>query len=388
MSEPLLAFAAGVLTVAAPCVLPLLPVVLGSSATAGQARARPLFIALGFALSFAAAALLFGAFQQVLGLAPEPVRDAGAVLLLVFGLLMVWPRPFQWLGVAGSGALNRVAALGDSAGNGNLGGLVLGMPLGVVWTPCAGPVLASILALIATQPDLGRAGLLLACYSLGAALPMLAIAYGGRAVFARVRGIVPYAHRLQQGLGVVVAGVAVATLLHYDGQLAAWLARWSPQQSTARADTAAGLHDYGRAPEFTGIVQWLNSEPLAMEQLRGKVVLVDFWTYSCANCLNTLPHVNRWAQTYRDQGLVVIGVHTPEFAFEKSTENVREAITRLGVRHAVAQDNRYATWKAYDNRYWPATYLIDARGHIRYKHFGEGDYARTEAAIRALLEPP
>lgn len=388
MSDTLLVFAAGVLTVAAPCVLPLLPVVLGSAAGAGQARARPLFIALGFALSFAAVALLFGAFQQMLGLSPDTVRDAGAVLLLLFGLLMVWPRPFQWLGVAGSGALNRVAALGDRAGGGNLGGLVLGMTLGVVWTPCAGPVLASILALIATQPDLGRAGLLLACYSLGAALPMLAIAYGGRAVFERLRGIFPYAHRLQQGLGVVVVGVAVATLLHYDSQLAAWLARWSPQQSTAQADTAAGLHDYGRAPEFTGIAQWLNSEPLAMEQLRGKVVLVDFWTYSCANCLNTLPHVNRWAQTYRDQGLVVIGVHTPEFAFEKSTDNVRAAIARLGVRHAVAQDNRYATWKAYDNRYWPATYLIDARGHIRYKHFGDGDYARTEAAIRALLEAP
>ncbi|TWO67720.1 thioredoxin family protein [Caenimonas sedimenti] len=148
---------------------------------------------------------------------------------------------------------------------------------------------------------------------------------------------------------------------------------------------APGLHDLGSAPEFTGIERWLNSPPLQMESLRGRVVLVDFWTYSCINCIRTLPHVNRWAETYRAAGLVTVGVHTPEFAFERSTANVEAAIRRFGVKHAVAQDNRYATWKAYGNQYWPAHYLVDARGRIRYQHFGEGDYARTEAAIQALL---
>lgn len=154
--------------------------------------------------------------------------------------------------------------------------------------------------------------------------------------------------------------------------------------TTAQA-SATALPDFGAAPEFTGIERWLNSEPLTMAALRGRVVMVDFWTFACINCQRTLPHVNRWAETYTPQGLTVVGVHTPEFPFERSADNVTAAMKRLGVRHPVAQDNRYATWKAYANQYWPATYLIDAQGRIRYKHFGEGEYARTEGVIRALL---
>lgn len=149
--------------------------------------------------------------------------------------------------------------------------------------------------------------------------------------------------------------------------------------------SATALPDFGAAPEFTGIERWLNSEPLTMAALRGRVVMVDFWTFACINCQRTLPHVNRWAETYTPQGLTIVGVHTPEFPFERSADNVAAAMKRLGVRHPVAQDNRYATWKAYANQYWPATYLIDAKGRIRYKHFGEGEYARTEGVIRALL---
>ncbi|MEM5430259.1 thioredoxin family protein [Cupriavidus oxalaticus] len=152
----------------------------------------------------------------------------------------------------------------------------------------------------------------------------------------------------------------------------------------ARAFSAPAANG-SAAPEFAGITQWLNSPPLSMQALRGKVVLVDFWTYSCVNCLNTLPHVKRWHDKYKDQGLVVVGVHTPEYGFEKSTANVQEAIKRLGVRYPVAQDNRYATWSAFQNQYWPALYLIDADGRIVYQHFGEGNYAETEAAIQKLL---
>lgn len=152
----------------------------------------------------------------------------------------------------------------------------------------------------------------------------------------------------------------------------------------------ASLHDHGAAPEFAGIDRWLNSPPLTLAGLRDRVVLVDFWSYGCINCQRTLPHVNRWAARYRDEGLTVIGVHTPEFPFERSTANVQAAIERHGVKHAVAQDNRYSTWKAWANQYWPAHYLVDARGRIQYRHFGEGDYDRTEAAIVALLaqRPP
>lgn len=145
------------------------------------------------------------------------------------------------------------------------------------------------------------------------------------------------------------------------------------------------LPDFGAAPEFTGIERWLNSDPLTMAQLRGRVVLLDFWTYSCINCLRTLPHINHWADTYTPQGLTLVGVHTPEFPYERSTAKVEAAMRRHGIKHPVAQDNRYATWKAYDNKYWPALYLIDAQGRIRYKHFGEGDYERTEGVIRTLL---
>ena len=145
------------------------------------------------------------------------------------------------------------------------------------------------------------------------------------------------------------------------------------------------MPDFGAAPEFTGIERWLNSEPLTLAQLRGRVVLVDFWTYACINCIRTLPHVNRWAELYTPQGLTVVGVHTPEFPFERTTSNVEVALRRHGVKHPVAQDNRYGTWRAYSNQYWPAAYLIDAQGRIRYKHFGEGEYDRTEAVIRALL---
>ena len=167
--------------------------------------------------------------------------------------------------------------------------------------------------------------------------------------------------------------------------MAAALAAPGLAYAAGPASPAAALPDLGAAPEFTGIERWLNSEPLSLAQLRGRVVLVDFWTYACINCILTLPHVNRWAEQYTPQGLTVVGVHTPEFPFERPTANVEAAMRRHGVKHPVAQDNRYGTWKAYSNQYWPATYLIDAQGRIRYKHFGEGEYERTEGVIRTLL---
>ena len=175
------------------------------------------------------------------------------------------------------------------------------------------------------------------------------------------------------------------TFLASAASVAAAVAAPALPHAAGPAVQAATLPDFGAAPEFTGIERWLNSEPLSLAQLRGRVVLVDFWTYACINCIRTLPHVNRWAELYTPQGLTVVGVHTPEFAFERTTSNVEVAMRRHGVKHPVAQDNRYGTWKAYSNQYWPAAYLIDAQGRIRYKHFGEGEYDRTEAVIRALL---
>lgn len=231
MIAPVLAVMGGLLTVAAPCVLPMLPVVLGASV--GQtSRWRPVFIALGFALAFFAVALLFGSVAHVLGLTHDLLRDASIVLLLVFGLLMLWPYPFQWLSMQMNPVFDRVNAAGDRAGRGNAGGLVLGLTLGAVWTPCAGPVLGSILTLIATTPELGQAALLLACYSVGAALPMLAIAYGGQYASTRVRLIARHAHRMQQGFGVLVVLVAVAMYFQYDSLVTVWLSGFYPQAQT------------------------------------------------------------------------------------------------------------------------------------------------------------
>ncbi|MBI2771428.1 MAG: cytochrome c biogenesis protein CcdA [Burkholderiales bacterium] len=222
MINPLFAVLAGVLTVAAPCVLPMLPVVLGASV--GQHdRSRPIFIALGFAFAFCAVAILFSTFSHVLGLSQDALRDFAAVMLLLFGVLMIWRTPFDWLAVRMNGVLNRVNAVGDRAGGGKLGGLVLGMTLGALWTPCAGPVLGSILTLVATTPDIAQAGFLLACYSLGAALPMMAIAYGGQMVTLKVRQLAGRMHRVQQVFGVVVMLTAAAMFFNYDTAATLWL---------------------------------------------------------------------------------------------------------------------------------------------------------------------
>lgn len=225
--QPGLAFAAGLLTVAAPCVLPLLPVVLGATA-AGGPGARPVFIAAGFALSFTLLALVFGSVQHLLGLEQQTVRDVAAGLLVVFGLCMVWPAAFQRLSMAASGLLNRVSSLGDRAGPGWAGGILVGVSLGAIWTPCAGPVLATILALVAAQSNWGASAGLLALYALGAALPMLAIAYGGQWVLSKVRALAGHTHRLQQAMGVVVAAVGLLTLLQYDTLITLWLSDFFP----------------------------------------------------------------------------------------------------------------------------------------------------------------
>lgn len=226
-AQPGLAFGAGVLTVASPCVLPVLPVVLGATA-AGGPGARPLFIAAGFAGSFTLLALVFGALQSLLGLQQQTVRDVAALLLVAFGLSMVWPALFQRLSGAAGGWLNRVSQLGVRAGPGWAGGLLVGVSLGAVWTPCAGPVLASILTLVAAQAQWPVAAGLLGLFALGAALPMLGIAYGGQWLLAHLRGLARHSHRLQQGLGLVVASVGALTFFQMDTLVTLWLADFYP----------------------------------------------------------------------------------------------------------------------------------------------------------------
>ena len=425
MIQILFAFLAGILTIAAPCILPMLPIILGASV--GQTnKHRPLFIVLGFIISFAAASLILSLIVQHLGLSQNTIRYAAIYILLVFAFFMIWPTPFELLASYFSAAMNKANQFGQSQ-TGNKGAFLLGLVLGIVWTPCAGPVLGSILALIAIQGTTGKAIILVIAYALGAGIPMMIIAYGSQWITTKVRFLAQYSRQLQQIFGVLILLLAIAMYFQYDTLIENNLTAFFPQSTletklvgqsdqntpiasaTAPAADSSGsakakpgssdqtispmnivqLQNFGQAPDFSGIYHWLNlpdgQQSLNMNDLKGKVVLIDFWTYSCINCIRTLPYVTKWYDTYKDKGLVVIGVHTPEFAFEKVTSNVQDAINHFGIHYPVAQDNDYGTWTAYNNEYWPAEYLINQSGRIVHEHFGEGEYDVTENAIRELL---
>jgi cytochrome c biogenesis protein CcdA/thiol-disulfide isomerase/thioredoxin len=384
--------AAGFITAISPCVLPVLPIVFAGGATGG--RRKPFAIITGLVLSFTAFTLFGVWLLRTLGLPEDLLRNLAIALLFLVAATLLFPkveeivqRPFLRLTRRPSGDLG--------------GGLLLGASLGLVFVPCAGPVLAAITVVGATQ-DVGfRAVVLTLAYAIGAAIPMLLVAIGGRAGMTRLR---PHAHRIRQALGVVVGLTALAIAFNVDRHFQTAIPGYTQALQNKVEDSSGAqnqlqklrgnmrqvaattsLHNYGPAPQLAGLTNWINSKPLTLKQLRGKVVLIDFWTYSCINCLRTLPHVKAWYHTYHDKGLVVIGVHTPEFAFEHVPSNVRGAVRRLGVTYPVALDNDYGTWNAFRNQYWPAKYLIDRNGNLRYYHFGEGSYDTTESRIRTLL---
>ncbi len=390
----LIGFVAGIVTAISPCVLPVLPIVLAGGAT-GR---KPLAIVAGIVLSFSVFTLFAAWLLDLVGLPKDFLRDLAIALLFLVALTLLWPPAGELLARPLSFLTRRRA--GDRGG-----GFLLGASLGLVFVPCAGPVLAAVTVLAANEQFGIRSILLTLAYSLGAAGPMLAIALTGRRAATALRGS---AARIRTGAGVLVAVAALAIALGLDQRLQTaipgyteWLQNRFERSATAQREledltgarapeavgtkAGSGLEDYGPAPEFAGIETWLNSEPLTMAGLKGRVVLVDFWTYSCINCLRTLPYITAWDARYRDRGLTIVGVHTPEFAFEREVGNVRSNARKLGVRYPVALDNGYGTWNAWHNQYWPAKYLIDADGHVRYYHFGEGDYDTTEAAIRELL---
>jgi cytochrome c biogenesis protein CcdA/thiol-disulfide isomerase/thioredoxin len=384
--------AAGFITAISPCVLPVLPIVFAGGATGG--RRRPFAIIAGLVLSFSAFTLFGVWLLRRLGLPEDLLRDIAIALLFVVAATLLFPRVEE---LVQRPFLRLTRRPGGDLG----GGFLLGASLGLVFVPCAGPVLAAITVVGATQDVGARAIVLTLAYAVGAAIPMLLVAYGGRSAMSALR---PHAHRIRQGLGVVVALTALAIALNVDRHFQTAIPGYTEalQEKVEQSDQAqselrkvrgntrelassSSLRDFGEAPQLAGLTNWINSDPLTLRKLRGKVVLVDFWTYSCINCLRTLPHVKAWYRTYRNRGLVVLGVHTPEFAFEHVPGNVEGAVQRLGIRYPVALDNDYATWNAFQNQYWPAKYLIDRQGHLRYYHPGEGEYDETEARIRTLL---
>lgn len=426
----LLAYLGGVLTILSPCILPVLPFVFARADRPFMRSGLPMLV--GMALTFAVVATLAAVAGGWAVAANQYGRIAAIVLLALFGLTLLFPelsdrltRPLVRLG----SSLSNTAA--REQGGAVLPSFLLGIATGLLWAPCAGPVLGLIL----TGAALGGANLgttfLLLAYAAGAATSLaLALLIGGR-VFKAMKRSLGVGEWVRRGLGVaVLAGVAAiafgldtgvltqvslantasleqglvdklhprepvrqsSVVLPGDGgamkgadQAMTGTSPVAVSQSKPDAAQAENLPVEGTMPSLVGATEWLNSPPLTAEGLKGKVVLVDFWTYSCINCLRAIPYVKAWAEKYKDQGLVVIGVHAPEFAFEKRVDNVKRAIGDLGITYPVAVDNDYGIWRAFDNNYWPAHYFIDARGRIRHHHFGEGDYDGSERVIQQLL---
>ncbi len=403
---------AGLVTSISPCVLPVLPVVL---AAGSGGRRRPFGVVAGLVISFSASTLLGSVVLDALGLPEDLLRDAGIAVLVLVGLGMVWTRFGELVERPFARLTGRAV---DPDGN----GLVVGLGAGLLFVPCAGPVLATIAVLGATHRVGPDAVVLTAAFGVGVGVPLLVLALAGDALLRRTRVLRERARALRVTGGVIMIVVAAALGLNLTDGLQQLVPGYTTalqttvetnQAATQRLDDlatgpdptvppapatagpaapcvegASALADCGPAPAVTGIDAWLNTpgdQPLDPASLRGKVVLIDFWTYSCINCQRALPHVEAWSRAYADAGLVVIGVHSPEFAFEHVPGNVAAQAAALGVSYPVAIDNHFATWNAFHNRFWPAEYLVDATGTVRHYNFGEGAYDTTEQLIRQLL---
>jgi cytochrome c biogenesis protein CcdA/thiol-disulfide isomerase/thioredoxin len=400
------ALLAGAGTAVSPCVLPVLPALLSAGATGG--RRRPLGIVLGLAVTFTLTVAVLAKVVSGVGLGDSALRDLAIVVLLVFGVALAVP----WLAARIEAPLSRLARFGPKdIGDGFGSGLAVGAALGFVYTPCAGPILAAVISVGATTGTTLRTVLVALAYAIGSALVLLVLMAGGRRLLPRTVTV-------QRALGAVLVLTAVAMVARLDVRAEKAIAEHAPNANLAagledsgavgkrlntirprsrfeqRANAAPTVQQRGRrsslpvlgtAPDFTGTQRWFNSRPLSLAALRGRVVLIDFWTYTCINCIRTLPYLKAWDARYRSAGLTIVGVHSPEFSFEKEAGNVQNAIRSFGIRYPVVQDNNLATWSAWGNQYWPAEYLIDARGKVRHVHFGEGEYDKSEAAIRSLL---
>jgi len=392
----LLAYFGGVLTIASPCILPVLPFVFARADQPFVRSGLPMLA--GMALTFALVATLAAVGGGWVVEANQYGRWLALALMALFGLTLLMPQLAERLThplVSAGARLSEAAQTNNQPRPGS--SFLLGIATGLLWAPCAGPILGLVLTGAALQGASIGTTLLLLAYAAGAATSLaLALLVGGK-VFAMMKRSLGVGEWVRRGLGAIMLVGVAAIALGLDTGVLAQLSTASlggveqtlvdrfvkPPVKVTQATFE--LPDEGLAPSLDGAVQWLNSPPLKATDLRGKVVLVDFWTYSCINCLRTLPYVKAWAEKYHDQGLVVIGVHAPEFAFERDVGNVTKALGQLGITYPVAIDNDYAIWKAFHNEYWPAHYFIDAQGHIRHHHFGEGDYAESEMIIQTLL---
>lgn len=403
----LISFVAGVLTILAPCVLPVLPVIIGGSVgSTVKDRARPYVIAAALAGSIVVFTLLLKVSTLLINLSPNVLTDISGGLVIALGLVSVLPEAWDRLVIRlnWQAASQRWLGKGDRNKDKYIGPVLVGIALGPVFASCS-PTYAFILASVLPHSFLSGF-IYLVAYSLGLVLTLLVISLAGRRYISRFSWAIDTHSLFRRIIGVAFVLIGLVIITGHEVSVETWVANHLPFDETkiervllAKQDKSSLVHNISSAvsggsvlnvqpapaPEFQGLTNWINSPPLTMSGLRGKVVLVDFWTYSCINCIRSIPYVEKWYQTYYDQGLVVVGVNTPEFAFEHNPANVAAAVARDGITYPVALDNNYDTWNAFNNDSWPADYLIDQQGNIRYVSLGEGDYNKTEKAIQTLL---
>ena len=408
------AFLAGIVTILSPCILPILPIVLSSTIGGREiGKSRPFGVVIGFVLSFTFFTLFLSTIVRLSGISADALRLVSVFVIAGFGLSFLIPR-FQLLLEQFFSKLAGFVPQGSNTKTGFWSGLLIGLSLGLLWTPCVGPILASIISLAITGAVTLDAFIITLAYSLGTAIPMFLIMIGGQNVLRRVPWLLANSANIQKAFGVLMIVTALGILTNVDRKFQTFILNKFPQygvgltkfedvepirkqleklggKEMAKEDMGKPMFDLlqpkgAKAPAIIPGGVWFNSDPLTLEQLKGKVVVIDFWTYTCINCQRTFPYLRQWWEKYKDKGLVIIGVHSPEFEFEKNKENVAKAIEDFKLTYPIVQDNNFETWRAYNNRYWPAKYFIDKEGYIRYTHFGEGAYDESEKVIQELLK--
>jgi cytochrome c biogenesis protein CcdA/thiol-disulfide isomerase/thioredoxin len=421
-------FLAGILTVAAPCVLPLLPVIVGGSLM-DEHRSRPLIISVSLALSVILFTLLLKVFTLFINVPQAFWTNFSATILILFGIFLIFPSAWDWLSEKLGFSKNSEQMMQKASSKHSFwGAVLLGASLGPVFSSCS-PTYFVILATV-LPVSLFEGLIYLFTYALGLALVLWLVSLLGRKLTKGLKFAANPRGWFKRILGILLILVGLAISFGLDKQAESYFIEHGfgstsiertllkdsnlhqkqskkqavdmPTTSTAAVttsttavsegpvmdwndDNAGTFANFGPAPELAGLTNWINSNPLTLQSLRGKVVIIDFWTYSCINCIRTLPYLEAWAQKYSGKGLVIIGVSDPEFQFEKKYENVLAAVRKNGLTYPIALDNDHATWNAYNNEYWPAKYIIDQNGNLRYYHFGEGNYAETEEIIQKLL---
>lgn len=383
-----LAFIEGFALIISPCILPILPLVLSGSLTG--TRFKPFGIIVGFIISFSILTLSIRGLVAITHINPDHIRNAAFVILILLGLIML----SEYLSEKFNIVTQRLINIGNffqsksETQTGFWGGILFGSLIGIVWTPCAGPVLAAVIVQVALQQTTMAGILTVMAFALGAGIPMLIIAITGHKIMEKFRFFKKNTVALRKILGAIIIGSVFYLLFQPEIPLANLnkkSALTTAIQFANNNELINGLAQPYDAPQIDGINNWINSPSLNLKDLKGKVVLIDFWTYSCINCIRTLPYLKNWYAKYRNNGFVIIGIHSPEFEFEKNLYNVEDAVKNFGILYPVALDNKFITWRNFNNQYWPAHYLINKEGKVVYEHFGEGEYDVTENNIRFLL---